>query len=293
MLLGGKIMQSNRTLWIIVIVVLLLLLLCCCALVILGLGLGFFAFEQSSSVSDLGGSQVEATAIVQERFTVEGTPTLDVEYPVGDVVIAARQGAVVEIKATKRAWAQSQATAEQWLEEIELALTQQDERIVVRVDIPEFGWRGEHPRVDLEIAVPSQTDLELRLNVGDVEVEGIEGQIDIQANVGQVELRDVIARHSLKVQTDVARIRFRGALSAGVRYEMRSEVGDIALWLPDDSSFEIDAQSDLGSVSCDFDVKGEQERESYGERIKGTVGKAPTTELKLESSVGSIEVNRD
>jgi hypothetical protein len=287
--------------WIIVIVV--LLLMCCCAVTVGGLGLGLFSWRREAGfdfdVADFTGLGVEATATMREQFAVEGTPLLDVDCPVCDVEISAGSGAVVEIEVTKHAWAGDRDAAERALDRIDVSLIQRDERILIKVDMPQLqqlggDWREKRARVDLEITVPQQTDLKLQLDIADVEVEGIEGQVDISTDVGQVELKDVVVRDSLKVRTNVARIRFEGVLGEGVRCDIRSDVGDIALTLPADSSFEIDAESNVGAVTCDFDVRGVQGRKQLvGGRIEGTVGESPTVELKLQSEVGSIRINED
>ena len=294
-------MQGRRTVWIIVIVV--LLLMCCCAVTVGGLGLGLFSWSREAGfdldVADFTGLGVEATATVREQFAVEGTPLLDVDCPVCDVEISTGSGAVVEIEATKHAWAGDRDAAERALDRIDVSLIQRDERILIKVDMPQWrqsggDWREKRARVDLEITVPQQTDLKLQSDVADVVVEGVEGQVDISTDVGQVELKDVVVRDSLKVRTDVARIRFEGVLGEGVRCDIRSDVGDIALTLPADSSFEIDAESNVGAVTCDFDVRGVQGRKQLvGGRIEGTVGENPTAKLKLQSEVGSIRIKED
>ena len=294
-------MQGRRTVWIIVIVV--LLLMCCCAVTVGGLGLGLFSWSREAGfdldVADFTGLGVEATATVREQFAVEGTPLLDVDCPVCDVEISAGPSAVVEIEATKHAWAGDRDAAERALDRIDVSLIQRDERILIKVDMPQLrqsggDWREKRARVDLEITVPQQTDLKLQSDVADVVVEGVEGQVDISTDVGQVELKDVVVRDSLKVRTDVARIRFEGVLGEGVRCDIRSDVGDIALTLPADSSFEVDAESNVGAVTCDFDVRGVQGRKQLvGGRIEGTVGENPTAKLKLQSEVGSIRIKED
>jgi hypothetical protein len=182
------------------------------------------------------------------------------------------------------------------VDRIGVTFSQQGERILVNVDMPQLREPGlyKRARVDLEITVPQRTDVKLDLDVSDIEVQGVEGQMDIRTDVGQVALKDVVVRDSLKVRSDVARIRFEGALSEGALYDMRSDVGDIALTLPAGSSFEVDAESNVGAVTSDFHVRGRQERKEFiGGRVEGTVGQSPTAQLELRSEVGSIRIIED
>jgi hypothetical protein len=297
--------MERRTVWIIVVVV--LLLLCCCAVTVagVGVGLGFLPWRYERSwnfdlddlnLDDLDAWGTEATATTQESFVVEETSALVVECPVCNVQIGGRGGDTVDIEATKHAWSGSRSAAERQLDRITVDLSQQGNRVVVKVDMPQLREPGigKRARVDLDITVPEQTDLRLDLDVGDMEIEGIEGQVDIQADVGLVELKNVVVRDSLRVRTDVARIRFEGPLGRGARYDMRSDIGDIAVTLPASSSFELDAESNVGAVTCDFAVRGQRERKDFvGGRIEGTVGESPTAELRLHSDVGSIRINED
>ncbi|HUW09831.1 MAG TPA: hypothetical protein VM537_08875 [Anaerolineae bacterium] len=292
--------MERRTVWIIVVVV--ALLLCCCALTVggaaVGIGLIPWSWQRNwdFDIKDINIPGVESRATMEESFVVEGTPLLDVECPVCDVQIRGRSGDTVEIEATKRSWSGSKDAAARQLDGINVTFTQQGDTVFVKVDIPQLGGAqiGRRASVDLKISVPEETDLKLNLDVAQVEVDGIEGQVDIQADVGEVVLDDVVARDSLKVRTDVARIRFNGPLSEGVRYDMRSEVGDIALTLPAGSRFEVDAESNVGAATCEFAVSGVEGRKGLvGGRVVGTVGENPTAALELRSEVGSIRIYED
>jgi len=292
--------MERRTVWIIVVVV--VLSLCCCAVTVGGAAVGLGVFQRvwqgswDFDLQDFNLPGVEARTTMQESFVVEGTPLLDVECSVCDVQIRGRQGETVEIEATKRAWSGSQDAAGRLLDDIDVTFTQRGDTVFVKVDIPHLSEPGivKRASVDLQISVPQQTDLKLNLDVAEVEIEGVEGQVDIRVDVGELILDDVMARDSLKVRTDVARIRFNGPLSEGVRYDIRSEVGDIALTLPAGSSFEIDAESNVGAATCEFAVRGVEGRKGLvGGRVEGTVGENPTAALELRSEVGSIRIYED
>jgi hypothetical protein len=298
-------MNRRRNTWIVVVVV--CLLLCCCATAVVGgvgaiLGLIPWRWAGNLNIDNIrvGGIGVEATTTVdRQEFAVERDAALEVSCPVCDVQISAVEGSVIAVEGSLHAWGSDRQAAELALEDIEVSLSQEGGRVVAAVLMPNqnwgVNWRGQRgSRVDLEITVPRRTDLEMDVDVGTVEVEGIEGLIDVRADVGDLMLRDVVARDKFTVRTDVARVRFEGSLSEGVRYDIRSGVGEINVTLPADSSFELDAESNVGDVRSGFAVSGTEERKALvGGRISGTVGNAPTAELVLRSDIGAIWVNRD
>ena len=127
---------------------------------------------------------------MQESFVVEGTPLLDLDCPVCDVKIRGRQGDTVEIEATKRSWAGSRDASARQLDRIDVTFTERGDTVFVKVDIPQLSEPGIARRasVDLEITVPEQTDLKLNMDVAEIRVDGVEGQVDIRADVGEVVL---------------------------------------------------------------------------------------------------------
>jgi hypothetical protein len=108
--------------------------------------------------------------------------------------------------------------------------------------------------------------------------------------VGRVQVEDVEVIDSLVITTDVAEIDYDGPLTEGAVYRLESDVGSITMDIPDDSSFRIDASSDLGTVDVDFPVVGETTQGFTNKRVQGTVGEDPQAELILRSSVGAISV---
>lgn len=298
-------MNRRRNTWIIVIVV--CLLLCCCATAVAGvvgaiLGLVPWRWAGNLDIDSIraGGIGVEATTEVdRQEFAVERDSALELSCPVCDVQILAGEASAIAIEGSLHAWGYDREAAESLLDDLDVSLSQEGGRVIVSVDMPREGWgttwRGRRgARVDLEIAVPQQTDLDLDVDVGTVQVEGTEGPVDVRLDVGDLLLSDVVARDEFSVRTDVARVRFEGSLGEGMRYNIRSGVGEIALSLPADSSFEIDAESNVGAVTSDFAVSGTADRQTLiGGRMKGTVGDAPTAELVLRSEIGAIQVNKD
>lgn len=291
----------NRRRNTVIIVVVVIVLLCCCAATVAAavVGLGLIPWRSQTSFSldldDIVASGIEAAATQSQRFAVEGRPLLDIDCPICDVEISGGPGSEVVVEATTHTWAAQRSAAEQGLDRIRVSFDQAGDEITVRVDMPaQTRWPGMRARVDLEISVPGDCDVRLDLDIANVDVRDVRGDIEVRADVGEVNLRDVAAREQLTVRTDVARVRLEGPISDGARYDIRTTVGEIALNLPSDSSFELDAESNVGSVTTEFDVEATREPQQFvGGRIEGTVGEAPTAQLRLQSELGSIRVDAD
>jgi hypothetical protein len=280
--------NRNRGIWIALLLVVLGLCLCC----VLLLGV-FFTVQRVTTGSVVPiGLQTEATEQFGQQLQVEGPADVFVDVPVGNIEIRTGPGSLVAVEGTKHAWAATSSRAQQTLDDIQVDIRQSGSRVEIEVSgLERMGGARNAPRVDLTITVPEQTTLSVDAKVGAVSVTGTRGDATIKADVGDVVLRDVIPAGQLTVESRVASIVLTGALAAGANYELTSDIGRISMELPSDSSFVIDARSDIGNVNIDFPVSGRSDREGIvGKEVRGEVGDSPSSRLTLRSRVGDISV---
>jgi hypothetical protein len=283
-------MRDNRVLF---IVLALILLSCCCFALLVGtlvitrgaqFGADFIrnSFNEVSETSD-------------RAFPVSGPVTLGIDMPVGDIEIRGGAGNQVTVQVTKRAWGRTPNAARDILNELNVSVQQSGDAIQVTVSGPAWTANDSTPRtpqVDLVITTPNQTSVNTQVGVGRLSLTGLRGDMDINSDVGEVTMTDVAPLASLRVQTRVASVDLKAPLTDNATYDMTSDVGRIALELPADSSFAIDARSDIGDVNVGFDVRGSSSREGFvGKEVVGEVGSNPTTRLMLRSRIGDIRVD--
>jgi hypothetical protein len=310
-------MNNNRGWWIALAALLLLICCCCCALAwaagsltLAGIRAGVSAIEQDGgewqawlrSLREWDGDWrdwtgpwtggTQATAAVQQALTVQGPTTLDLNAPVGDVIVRAGPAGQVKVEGTKRAYGATQADAERRLEEIEVKVDQSGDRVWVRVRGPFAGGNtGRSPRVNLTITVPQQTTVAADMGVGRLQITGTTGDVTANAEVGDVLVTDVTPVEKLSVKTRIASVDFTGALAPNTRYEFTTDIGKVALRLPETSAFRLDARSDIGDVTVGFPVAGRSSRDALvGKEVRGEVGQNPTASLYLRSRVGEISI---
>jgi hypothetical protein len=133
--------------------------------------------------------------------------------------------------------------------------------------------------MDVELQVPAKTNLKLStLNGGDLVIEGVDGDIEVNNNNGKVTLTDVagsVVAHSLngKVLATLKRV------TAGKPMSFTSLNGDVDVTLPPDVKANVKLRTDNGDVYTDFDVQ-----------IKA--GSAPVIEDTRKSG-GRYKIERD
>jgi hypothetical protein len=234
----------------------------------------------------------QASEPIEQSLSVEEAATLAVEVPVGDITVKTGPAGQVKVEGVKRAYGATEADARQRLDDIQVRIEQSGDKVWVRVS-GQFtgGSGGRSPGVDLTITVPQETTLSADMGVGRLQVSGTRGDVTIDAEVGEVILTDVLPSEKLSLKTRVAGVEFSGALVPNGTYEFTTDIGKIDMRLPEESTFRIDARSDIGDVNVGFTVAGRSSRDALvGKEVQGEVGENPTTSLYLRSRVGEISV---
>jgi DUF4097 and DUF4098 domain-containing protein YvlB len=262
---------KNNAPLIIALIVIAVLILCCC-LVVAGLVVGGVLSVPWKAVTD---SRIEATEELEQRFDVSTPVLLEMDINVGDIVIRTGDGDEVRIYAVKHAWGRDRGQAQDHLDDFEVRMSQPNSgEVTVETETPQrLRDLPRTPTVDLEITMPRQAKLDIVVNVGKLEVTGVRGKFVIQSNVGDITLRDV------RFEQDS---------------EIKSNVGNIELRLPEDSAFAFSARSNVGDVRVDFDVRNQRSEEKIvGDSIEGEIGTSPTVDVELRTSTGDIKIQKE
>ena len=109
-------------------------------------------------------------------------------------------------------------------------------------------------RLDIQIKVPKQTALDLKTMNGSVSVEGISGEMTIDAMNGHINVQDAtgpVVAHSMngRIVASVAQV------SAAKASSFSSMNGSIEVTLPADLKARLKMKTDHGEIYTDFDVK--------------------------------------
>jgi hypothetical protein len=144
--------------------------------------------------------------------------------------------------------------------------------------------------VDYEISVPLITDLELKTDVGRIDVSNVNGQMRLFSDAGSIHATHVSLQGKSKLKTDLGSINFSGSIKPQGTYQFFSDAGSINLSLPEDASFEVDARTDVGSIRCNFPIHGHSKKSHS--KLKGKVGNPPHAALTLKTDVGSITLKQ-
>jgi DUF4097 and DUF4098 domain-containing protein YvlB len=263
--------SRNRTVWIFVVAV--LVVACCCVVAAAAGAVGWFAnryAEIGPEPFDLGGPNRER---VEQTFEAGSEPTLEIDSFAGEITVRPSEDGTVRVVATKKASSQSR------LDRIEVSMTEQDGRVVIKTRNPNSL---QNVSVDLEISAPVGSRVNLDTGAGTVTVRDIGGPVEIHSGAGTVNVRG--AQGSARVALGAWQIIYEGAPSGDCRFD--TGAGEIILRLPEDPDVRLDLSTGLGAVSVDFGVDGRVSVRS----VEGTIGDGSQGTIYARTGVGAISV---
>lgn len=252
---------------------------------------------------NLGINRVEDKS--EKTQSAEGIKGLVVSVPVGSIKVNVWDKTEIYVKAVKinSSSGDNQELLNK-LKEIELTYNQEGDNYAVRAVFPELNINS--LSVDLEISVPKSLAVyNIDSQVGDVELSGLNGQINTSGSVGKVQIDECSGTMTLRTATgditvrnsslkgdcsftnNAGRVLFDGTIDSQGTYRMTTNAGKVDITLPKDEAFNLNASTNVGSIDCGFKVSGE----SRNTNIQGQVnGGGP--KLILVNNVGSVSINK-
>ncbi len=180
-------------------------------------------------------------------FSIETGQALQLELPVGELVVLGSATAKIEaeLRVTCR-WG-SNEDCERLLEQVELDSRDTPSRKVIEV-VSDSSWRKTKLEIKGEFRVPKGVDLEVDMGVGELEIEGFENDLSVDLGVGELRIRMAAAKvGSVALDAGVGEAELRGA---GTRVEGRRSmvVGSEVYWDQGEGQARIRADVGVGEI---------------------------------------------
>jgi DUF4097 and DUF4098 domain-containing protein YvlB len=90
---------------------------------------------------------------------------------------------------------------------------------------------------------------------GDVKANSIKGSVETESVSGDIELTDVSEAATVRVKALSGEVLYRGRISRQGNYSLKSHSGNVVLYLPADSAFDLEAETFSGGIDSDFEIK--------------------------------------
>lgn len=257
---------------------------------------------------------------IEKRFSTGFRPTINIRNKSGNVVI--------------KSWNRPEVLiiADHASDKTEVDAEQVGNRIDVITHLVTQNVKPEELRADYEITVPSEADLQVRCDAGNVKVEGVAGELTFDTVAANVELREVanllIVRtitgslecvrcagrievssvggsfrfvepvsNNVRAVTTSGRIFFDGDFLPGGNYVLKSYTGEIDLLFSETDSFELNASSESGKVENEAALQplGHERRPPVKSRFESSffgTHNHGQARVQLSSFSGTIKVRK-
>jgi hypothetical protein len=245
------------------------------ALCALGVGLAL----PGCVAGDLGGTPFRKT--VEESRPLAANGEFRLENTNGSVRVTAWDEPRVRIEAVKH------ARSERALEELQVEIIGEGDRLSVRTRFPRPQWMGGSGRVDYRVSVPRSARVELRNVNGRVEVDGVAAALTAETVNGSVDVTGAGSEVDASAVNGSVEVQLARVDPAG-RSELSTTNGSVRLTLPRDASAEVEARTVNGSVGCDFDLADARKSRRKLEGRIGTGG----ARFELGTVNGSVHIDR-
>jgi DUF4097 and DUF4098 domain-containing protein YvlB len=260
--------SKNRNVWIIVAVIVVVL---CCGVLAVAAAVAWFTTQPL----DWTWSTTLQSERSEEAFAVGDAPSLEIDNFAGNVTIRIGESGTIRVAATRKARSQND------LDRIEVEVSERDGGLVIRTERPStFG----NASVELEITAPASTRVDADTGAGNVEIDGITGEIDVHTGAGDTDIRG--AAGTVRLDSGAGSISYQGTPQGNCRFE--SGAGSITLILPADLNVEVDLGTGVGDIDVDFAVDGQVTRRE----VKGVIGSGDQGSVYAQTGTGSIDLIR-
>jgi putative adhesin len=255
------------------------------AFIIIGLMSGGFSsafnrFGDSGRIYQQPGGQV---APQTQSFTVSGPPTLVINDDSGAItVLTSSDSTNVTVQATNNdGFFRNPNDAK---------LNASQNGNTINASVPDNGPGS----ADITVTVPQDSNLRLTTANGDIQVNGISGQMTLTTTDGSVQMTNDALTGSSNITTSGGDINFDGTIDKSGTYQFQSGSGSITVTLPGAPAFHLDASTNSGSINAsDFPGVHVQSSNSGSAKANGNIGgNSPGASVALNSDTGDINLHQ-
>lgn len=229
----------------------------------------------------------EVTETIEKNFEFDQQGKISLSNINGDVSITACDCSEVSLQATIT------ASSQEARDRISIEIDQTDSKLKVETRYKKNekrSWNNNYSKVNYILSVPNKVNFrKLSLVNGDLKISGVSGTLNANLVNGELESDGLTANTRIDMVNGDMTVKFTD-LSNAETIRLTSVNGDINVYLPDDASADLDAETVSGSISNDFGIeviKGKY----VGRTMKGEIGGGDVA-IDMENVNGRIAVNK-
>lgn len=145
--------------------------------------------------------------------------------------------------------------------------------------------------VNLDITVPDNMNLDLHTSLGDINIEGFQGQITAQSSAGDVTVTDVNLSGSGELQSSAGNVDFSGTFADNANYTLHTSAGNVDANFDPQDNVHIDARTSAGDIDSDLPAVQVRDDGPVNKEAHGDLGNSQNqATVSLETSAGNVDI---
>jgi DUF4097 and DUF4098 domain-containing protein YvlB len=227
----------------------------------------------------VGHGELTARDSVEETRPLEPGGTFRLQNTNGRVTVTTWDESQVRIEAERA------AATERGLDEIEIDVRGEGDRVEVTTRLPKALLFGHAGSVEYHVTVPRLARLEIETVNGRLSIEGVTGSVNASTVNGSLEITDASGEVEASTVNGSIKTHIEKTDPTG-RNSFSTVNGSVTLYLPADVSGTFDAHTVNGSIRTDFplEVTGR-----WGKRLEGRLGDG-RGHYEIETVNGSVRI---
>ena len=229
----------------------------------------------------------------QESFKVEIGGSLDIQTDVGSIAISTHKQPSIELTIKIESEDADKFTYHTELSKGNLSIIGK---------LPSNRHWIKNLRVQFELTVPENYNIELQTSGGSLSIEDLTGEVNARTSGGSIRVGNIVGNVKLKtsggsistatISGDLNAHTSGGSIQTTINKQLKADAkfttsgGSITANLIDNIKIDIDAATSGGRVKTDFEIDGKVKKQSISGKINGGGPK-----LTLKTSGGSIKIN--
>ncbi len=167
----------------------------------------------SASVAALLSPVANAATLTTDPhvFNVTANHRVHLEFPVGELKVIPSDGSKVEFQIRVKCTDLSEQRCEDWAND--LVLQSDDKNGTLHLKLEDYPkWHNKGFSVHAELLVPRKLPIEIDMGVGELDMNGLEGDLDVELGVGDADIRTTRATAGhVMVDTGIGDAEIRGS----------------------------------------------------------------------------------
>ncbi len=244
----------------------------------------------------------EIKKIEERNFSLKPGSLISLTADEGDIIVSSWNKNEVYLKMTKRAWGRSRKETEYFLDNIIVKIQQTHGKLTIKEvkrDRRDFSFsdlfdgdfweRGGYGTcVDFELKVPEDINLKIGCDEGDVDIDGIKGDLSIEIDEGDIDISKIVSK-DIQIYVDEGNVYLSEIDNSEKGFlNIKTDEGEIII--QGGNLGEVDIDSDEGDIvintgylSRSWIATDEGDIEVYFQPIQNA-------DYRFETDEGDIEI---